>query len=123
MFLSWSARMNSIHFIYVKVFSRNRLRSCRLRNGRLAVGKKPSKARGTYKVYSDKDRFSIEKNVSIYGTASTVRRCKNIYPHVNESTVCGFKKHYKAQINDEIRKNMSPKTVIVNKLQGRPCLL
>ena len=114
--------MNSIHFIYVKVFSYNRLRSCRLRNGRLAVGKKPSKARGTYKVYSDKDRFSIEKNASIYGTASTVRRCKKIYPHIHESTVRGFKKHYKAQINDEIRKNKSP-TVIVNKLRGHPCLL
>ena len=38
-----------------------------------AVRKKPNKARGSYKVYSDKDRFSIGKNASIYGTASTVR--------------------------------------------------
>ena len=88
-----------------------------------AVRKKPSKARGTYKVYSDKDRFSIGKNASIYGTASTVRRWKKIYPHINESTVRGFKKRYEAQIKDEIRKKKSPKTVIVNKLRGRPCLL
>ena len=54
--------------------------------------KKPSKARGTYKVYSDRDRFSIGKNEIINGTASIVRRWKKIYPHINESTVRGFKK-------------------------------
>ena len=30
-----------------------------------AVRKKPNKARGSYKVYSDKDHFSIGKNASI----------------------------------------------------------
>ena len=30
-----------------------------------AVRKKPNKARGSCKVYSDKDRFSIGKNASI----------------------------------------------------------
>ena len=65
--------MNSIHFINVKVFLHNSLGSCRLRNGRF---KKPSKARGTYKVYSDKDRLPIGKNASTYGTAFTVRRWK-----------------------------------------------
>ena len=88
-----------------------------------AVRKKPSKARGTYKVYSDKDRFSFGKNASIYGTAFPVRRWRKIYPHLNESTVRGFKKRNEAQIKDEICKNKSPKTVIVNKLRGRPCLL
>ena len=88
-----------------------------------AARKKPSKACGTYKVYSNKDRFSIGKNASIYGTTSTVRIWKKIYPHTNESTVRGFKKRYDAQIKDEIRKKKSLKTVIVNKLRGRPCLL
>ena len=88
-----------------------------------AVRKKLSKARGTYKVYFDKDRFSIGKNASIYGTASALRRWKKIYPHINESTVRGCKKRCEAQIKDEIRKKKSPKTVIVNKLRGRPCLL
>ena len=82
-----------------------------------AVRKKPSKARGTCKVYSDKDRFSIGKNASIYGTAY------KIYPHINESAVRGFRKRYGAQIKDKIRKKKSPKTVIVNKLRGRTCLL
>ena len=88
-----------------------------------AIRKKPSKARGTYKVYSDKDRFLIGKNASIYGTASTVRRWKKTYPHINESTVRGFKKRYEAQIQDENRKKKSPKKVIVTKFRGRPCLL
>ena len=81
-----------------------------------AVRKKPSKVGGTYKVYSDKDCLSIGKNASSYGTASTVRRWKKIYLHINESTVCGFKKCYEAQIKDRIGKKKSLKTVIVNKL-------
>ena len=108
--------MNSIHIIKVKVFSYNRFGSCRLQNGRFNVRKKPSKVRGTYKDYSHKDRFSIGKNASIYGTASTVRRWKKIYPHIHGSTVRGLKKSYEAQMKDEIRKNNSPKTVTVNKL-------
>ena len=54
--------------------------------------------------------------------ASEVRRQKKIYPHINESTVRGFKKRYETQIKDEIRKKKSRKTVIVNKLRGHPCL-
>ena len=88
-----------------------------------AVRKKPNKARGSYKVYSNKDRFSLGKNARIYGTASTVRKWKKTYPHINESTVRGFKKRYKAQIRDENRKRKSPRKVIVNKLRGRPCFL
>ena len=88
-----------------------------------AVRKKPNKARGSYKVYSDKDHFSIGKNASIYGTASTVRKWKKTYPHINESTVRGFKKRYEAQIRNENRKKKSPRKVIVNKLRGHPCLL
>ena len=88
-----------------------------------AVRKKPNKARGRYKVYSDKGRFSIGKNASIYGTASTVRKWKKSYLHINESTVRGFKKRYEAQIRDENCKKKSPRKFIVNKLRGRPCLL
>ena len=65
----------------------------------------------------------LEKNASIYGTSSTVRRWKKICPHINESMVRGFKKRYEAKIKDEIRKKKSPRTVLVNKLRGRSCLL
>ena len=45
---------------------------------------------------------------------STVRRWKKIYPHINESTVSGFK--------DQIGKKKSSKTGITSKLPERPCL-
>ena len=81
--------MNSIHFINVKAFSHKGVVDHKMVDS--VVRKKPSKARSTYKVYSDKDLFSIGKNVNIYGTASTVRRWKKIYPHINESSILGFK--------------------------------
>ena len=37
---------------------------------------------------------------------------KKIYPHINEKTVRGFKRRYKAQIKDEIGKKKSPKAVV-----------
>ena len=81
------------------------------------------KSRGSYKSYSAKDRFLIGKHASIHGTASAVRKWKNDYRQVNESTIRGFKKRYEVQINEERQKKKSPKKVIVNKLRGRPCLL
>ena len=109
--------MNSIHFIHTIGFG-----AVNYKIVDSTVCKKPSKACGIYKVYSDKVRFSVGQNASIYGTMFTVR-WKMIYLHVNESMVCEFKKCYKAQIKDEICKKKSPKTVIINKLLGCPCLL
>ena len=54
-------------------------------------------------------KFTLIKTVSQLDRFS-------IYRHINESTVRGFKKRYKAQIKDEISKRKTPKTVIVNKL-------
>ena len=54
---------------------------------------------------------------------SAVRKWKKDYPQVNKSTICGFKKRYEAQINEERQKKKSPKKVIDNKLRGCPCLL
>ena len=54
---------------------------------------------------------------------STVKKLKNTYPTLDENTVCGFKKRYKTHIKEASLKNKSPRTIIVNKLQGNPCLL
>ena len=67
------------------------------------------KSRGSYKSYSIKDRFFIEKHASIHGTASAVRKWKKDYVQVNKSTIRGFKKRYEAQINEEKQKKKSPK--------------
>ena len=48
---------------------------------------------------------------------------KNTYPTLDENTVRGFKKRDKTQIKEDSLKNKSPRTIIVNKLQGQPRLL
>ena len=68
-------------------------------------------------------QVQIVVNASIHGIASTVRNGKNNYPILDESTVRGFKKRYETQIKEASLKNKSARTVIVNKLRGRPCLL
>ena len=84
-----------------------------------SVRKKLKQSRGSHQAYSDKDRFLIEKDASIYGPSSANRKWNKTYPNLNESTVRGFRKSYEAQIKDAHRK----KKVIVNNLRGRPCLL
>ena len=85
-----------------------------------AARKKPSKKSDSSENHSSRARFSIGKNANIYGIAPPVRKWKNTYPTLDESTVRGFKKWYKFQVT---LKNKSPRTVIVNKLRGRPCLI
>ena len=77
------------------------------------VRKKPSKAHVVHtKLTLIKTASQLEKNSSIYGTTSTRRWKKKIYPHINEKTVRGFKRRYEAQIKDEIGKKKSPKAVV-----------
>ena len=62
--------MNSFILLMVRFFHTIALGAVDYEMIDSAVSKKPIKARGSYRVYSDKDRFSIGKNASIYGTAS-----------------------------------------------------
>ena len=50
-----------------------------------SVRKKLKQPRGSYKAYSDKDRFLIGKDASIYGPSSAARKWKKTYPNLNES--------------------------------------
>ena len=79
--------------------------------------------RGAYKVYSDKDRYSIGNYAGCHKVAASVRTCKKTYPNLNESNVLGFKKRYKAKLKKASRKNVSPKKKLANKIRGRPTLL
>ena len=87
-----------------------------------SVHKKLKQSRGSCKAYSDKDRFLIGKDASIYGPSSETRKWKKTCPNLNESTACGFRKRYEAQIKGAHHIKKSPKKVIANKLRGRPCL-
>ena len=77
---------------------------------------------GAYKVYTDKDCYSIGKYASYHGVTATVRAWKKTYPNLNKSTVRGFKKHYEAKLKEASRKNVSPKKELANKMRGHPTL-
>ena len=79
--------------------------------------------RGAYKVYTDKDRYSIRKYASCHGVTASVRVWKKTYPNLNESTGCGFKKRYETKFKKASRKKVSPKKKLANKIHGRPTLL
>ena len=55
-----------------------------------------SVTRGKYITYSSRDRADIGKYCSQHGPASTVRNYKEMFPNLNESTVCGMKKKYES---------------------------
>ena len=55
--------------------------------------------------------------------AASVGAWNKTYPNLNESTVCGFKKRYKAKLKQASYKNVSPKKKLANKMRGRPTLL
>ena len=76
--------------------------------------------RGAYKVYSDKDRYSIGNYASCHEVAASVTACK---PNLNKSTVHGLKKRYKAKLKQASCKNVSPKKKLASKIRGRPTLL
>ena len=79
--------------------------------------------RGAYKVYTSKDCYSIGKYANCHGLAASVRAWKKTYPNLNESTVRGFKKRYKAKLKEASRRKISPKKKPANKMRGRPTLL
>ena len=78
---------------------------------------------GAYKVYINKDCYSIGRYASCHGVATSVREWKKTYPNLNENTMRGFKKRYKAKLKEASRKNASPKKKLANKMRGRPTLL
>ena len=75
---------------------------------------------GAYIAYTDKDRYSNGKYASCHGVTASVRAWKK---NLNESTVRGFKKRYKAKLKEASRKNVSPKKKLANRMRGRPTLL
>ena len=55
--------------------------------------------------------------------AASVRAWKKTYRDLNESTVRGFKKLYKAKLKEGSRKNVSSKKKLANKMCGYTMLL
>ena len=58
------------------------------------MAQKKSKRKTSYQKYSEEDRFKIGEN----GATAAVRKFKNLYPDMKESTVRGFKSNYEEEL-------------------------
>ena len=58
------------------------------------IAQKKSKRKISYQKYSEEDRFKIGKYANENGATAVVRKFKDSYPDMKESTVRGFKSNY-----------------------------
>ena len=79
--------------------------------------------RGSYKEYTDKERFLIGQHASLYDTASAVRKEKKYFPKLNESSISGFRKRHESLMKKASRKKKSPEKKLANLRRRRPTLL
>ena len=62
------------------------------------IAQKKSKRITSYQKYSEEDRFNISKYASENRATAAVRKFKNLYPDMKESTVGGFKSNYEEDL-------------------------
>ena len=81
--------------------------------------------RAAYHEWKEDERYKIGKYASIHGPAAAVRKYKQQFPILNESTVRGFRKRFE----EELKKSTKEKTEMPNLIPkyttktGRPLLL
>ena len=81
------------------------------------------KKRGTYVVYTPKERFEIVKYAVENETSKAVSRYKSRFLSLRESTVRGFKSKYENEIKIAAIQKRQPSEVICSQPRGRPTLL
>ena len=83
------------------------------------------KNRKSYFRWTDKDRHSIGKYASEHGNTAAARKFKSKFSHLNESTVCSFKKKVEGEIKKTSKERREPKQQIskYSSSTGRPLLL
>ena len=69
------------------------------------IAQKKSKRKTSYQKYSEEDRFKIGKDASENGATAAVRKFKNSYPDMEESTARGFKSNYEEELKKAKRKS------------------
>lgn len=79
--------------------------------------------RGTYKKYTDQERFIIGRYASENGATCTVRKYKKQFPKLNESTVRSMKQKYEEELKRAVHEKREIQNVITQKKRGRPLLL
>ena len=81
--------------------------------------------RSKYTKWSDKDRYEIGKYTSLYGAAAAVRKFKQRFPSLNESTSRTFRNRVEADLQAARKKGVAPKKAIpkYSTKTGRPLIL
>ena len=81
------------------------------------------KPRGKYTNYSDSQRHTTRKHASEYTTASTLRKFKDEFPELTESTVRTMRKKYEEQLRKTLQRKREPSSTLKAGSRGRPLLL
>ena len=81
------------------------------------------KPRGKYTKYSDSQRHAIGKYASEYSTASTLRRYKDEFPELSESTVRTMRKKYEEELRKALQQKREPSSTLKAGRRGKPLLL
>lgn len=90
----------------------------------LPKAKKSRSSRGTYTVYTPKNRAEIGKYALENGNKMARQKFLAAYPSLNESTVRDFKKAYRERMRlQKDLRNPEPITAIACGPRGRPALL
>ena len=69
------------------------------------IARKKSKRKTSYQNYCAEDRFKIGKYASENGATAAVRKFKNSYSDIKESTVRGFKSNYEEELKKAKQKS------------------
>ena len=83
---------------------------------------KVSTKRGSYSKYSDESRFKIGKYCSENGVANGLRKFKQTFPNLTESTARTFRAKYEKEIKIADKEDRPAIPIAAQKL-GRPLLL
>ena len=79
---------------------------------------------GSYIHYSPKDKARIGKHALENGNINAICLFRKEFHSLKESTLCNFKKAYKAHLDEQRKKsNLRPVTKILSLPRGRPPLL
>ena len=79
------------------------------------IAQKKSKRKTSYQKYSAEDRFKIGKYARENGATAAVRKFKNSYPDMKESTVRGFKSNYEEELKKARRQSRAMTKVLPEK--------
>ena len=81
--------------------------------------------RSKYIRWSEKDRYNIGKYASVNGPAAAVRKFKQQFPSINESTARTFRKRVESDLKEAKRKGITPSKSLPKfcSKTGRPLLL